>query len=63
MIKDSIDKQRSAITNHSINGNRANTNRSINGKIDSRKTAVSMQEIKIGHREKAVFLLKTFGEI
>ena len=44
MTKDSIDKQRQPITNHSINGKWYVTNRSINGKIDSGPWAVGKKE-------------------
>jgi hypothetical protein len=55
--------ERQPITNHSKNGKRYSTNRSKNGKIKSQKKDELMQQVKLSHREQAIFFFKTLGEI
>ena len=62
MLKDTFTNRLKAVTNHSINGNTPETNRSINGKIQPQVNA-SVQQVDVGHGQQAVFLFKTFGKI
>ncbi len=46
-----------------MNGKRPKTNRSINGKIESRKKNELMQQFNVTHWKQAILFLKTFGKI